>query len=75
MKDSIEERMLAVQESKASMGKGSFAKLKKAELEKAKLTAMRDLFQVDDDAVNSWDVLQQDGGEAFLADEDEDDTF
>lgn len=38
VKDSIEERMLDVQEAKSALGKGTFSKLKKSELDKAKLT-------------------------------------
>lgn len=71
MKDSIEEGMLQIQESKENLGKGSFAKLKRKELEKTGLDTMRRLFEVDDAAVQSWDVFHHDGGEAFLADTDD----
>lgn len=58
MENSVEERMLTFQDSKATLGKGTFAKLKKKELAKAKLTAMKDLFEVDEGAVHTWDALQ-----------------
>jgi SNF2 family DNA or RNA helicase len=48
MKDSIEERMIALQDSKAALGKGSLEKLRPAEKRKARLTALKDLFQVED---------------------------
>jgi SNF2 family DNA or RNA helicase len=48
MKDSIEERMIALQDSKAALGKGSLEKLHPAEKRKARLTALKDLFQVED---------------------------
>ena len=41
MKDSLEERMVRVQESKTALGKGSLQKLIKNEREKAKITAMK----------------------------------
>ena len=43
--------MLEIQESKENLGKGSFAKLKKKELEKAGINTMRHLFKVNDAAV------------------------
>jgi hypothetical protein len=45
MKDSIEERFLRVQSAKAALGKASTEKLGKEEQTKAKLTAMKDLFE------------------------------
>jgi SNF2 family DNA or RNA helicase len=54
MKDSLEERMIALQESKAALGKGSMEKLSADEKRKARITALKDLFQVTD--VNElWD--------------------
>ena len=75
MEDSIGEGMLEIQESKENLGKGSFAKLKKKELEKAGINTMRHLFKVNDAAVQAWDVLHQDGGDEFLADSDEEFAF
>ncbi|CAB9515840.1 ISWI chromatin-remodeling complex ATPase ISW2 [Seminavis robusta] len=46
MEDSIEQRMLSVQEAKTALGNGSVRKLSKEESKKARLTALRDLFQV-----------------------------
>jgi SWI/SNF-related matrix-associated actin-dependent regulator of chromatin subfamily A3 len=48
MKDSIEERMVALQDSKAALGKGALEKLRPDEKRKARLTALKDLFQVED---------------------------
>jgi SWI/SNF-related matrix-associated actin-dependent regulator of chromatin subfamily A3 len=53
MNDSIEERMVALQDSKAALGKGSLEKLQPEEKRKARLTALRDLFQVED-VEESW---------------------
>jgi hypothetical protein len=48
MKDSIEERLAtSLQEAKEALGKGSIEKLNPEEKRKARLTAMMDLFQVD----------------------------
>jgi SWI/SNF-related matrix-associated actin-dependent regulator of chromatin subfamily A3 len=46
MKDSLEERMLALQESKAALGKGAMEKLSPDEKRKARTTDLKDLFQV-----------------------------
>jgi len=46
MKDSIEERMVALQVNKQLLGKGSMEKLKEEEKRKARLTALIDLFNV-----------------------------
>jgi len=50
MKDSIEERMVELQDSKAALGKGSMEKLSQEEKRKARLTRLLDLFQVMEDA-------------------------
>jgi SNF2 family DNA or RNA helicase len=50
MKDSIEERMISLQKSKAALGKGSMEKLSPREERRAKLTAMKDLFEIVDEA-------------------------
>ena len=57
MKNSIEMRMLKYQDAKAALGKGSIEKLNKDDLRKAKVTALKDLFQVDDMAELYWDDL------------------
>ena len=49
MKDSIEERLCRLQESKAALGKGAMEKLAPEEKRKARLTTLRDLFQVPPD--------------------------
>jgi len=64
MHDSIESRMLEkVQEAKAAVGKGSMQKLKREDRNKAKITALKDLFEVGGDV--EW--------EGVYADENEDD--
>jgi SNF2 family DNA or RNA helicase len=62
MKDTIEERMLNVQRAKSALGKGTMVKLSAAEESLAKVTSLKDLFQIksglDDDAIdtesNDW---------------------
>jgi SNF2 family DNA or RNA helicase len=49
MKDSIEERMVALQDAKAALGKGALEKLRPEEKRKARLTALKDLFEVEDE--------------------------
>lgn len=46
MKGTIEERMLDVQKAKSTLGKGTMAKLSKAEEKIAKMTGIKDLFQI-----------------------------
>jgi SWI/SNF-related matrix-associated actin-dependent regulator of chromatin subfamily A3 len=48
MKDSLEERLIALQDSKAALGKGSMEKLSADEKRKARITVLKDLFQVMD---------------------------
>jgi SWI/SNF-related matrix-associated actin-dependent regulator of chromatin subfamily A3 len=48
MKDSIEVRMVELQDSKATLGKGALEKLRPDENRKARLTTLKDLFQVKD---------------------------
>lgn len=47
MADSIEERMVGLQDAKAALGKGSLEKLSPEEKRKARLTALLDLFRVE----------------------------
>jgi len=49
MKDSIEERMIKVQQAKSALGKGSMERLSRDEERVAKLTAMKDLLEIKDD--------------------------
>jgi len=48
MKDTLEERMVSLQDAKAALGKGSLEKLSPDEKRKARLTAMKDLFEIED---------------------------
>jgi SNF2 family DNA or RNA helicase len=57
MSSSVEERLIAVQEAKQALGNGSLQKLTKAEQEKAKLTTIRDLFEIAETDDADWDWL------------------
>jgi SNF2 family DNA or RNA helicase len=46
MENSLEERMVTLQDSKAALGKGSLQKLNKEERKKARITALKDLFEI-----------------------------
>lgn len=46
MKNSIEERMVSIQEAKAAMGKGAMEKLKPEEVRKARIGDLKSLFQI-----------------------------
>jgi SNF2 family DNA or RNA helicase len=46
MAGSIEDRMVALQEAKATMGKGAMEKLKPEEQRKARITALKELFLI-----------------------------
>jgi SNF2 family DNA or RNA helicase len=46
MKDTIEERMIALQEAKAAIGKGSMEKLKPDEVRKARIGDLKSLFSI-----------------------------
>jgi hypothetical protein len=46
MENSLEERMVKLQESKAALGKGSLQKLNKEDRKKARITALKDLFEI-----------------------------
>jgi len=83
MKDSIEERFINVQDAKHSLGKGSLQKLKKDDRSKARITAMKDLFQMDCDA-KKWEGMydddedfDDDGSDLkdFIVDDDDDDVY
>ena len=47
MKGSIEERMLAIQESKLALAKGSLEKLTSEEIRKARVADLKSLFDLD----------------------------
>jgi SWI/SNF-related matrix-associated actin-dependent regulator of chromatin subfamily A3 len=66
MKDSLEERMLNIQSAKSTLGKASMEKLNKREKDKARITALRDLFQVQEDTTK-WDesFTTSDDAESF----------
>ena len=67
--DSLEERMLEkVQDGKSFLGKGSIGKLKKEDREKARLTAMKDLFELDR-SVNQWEGHYEDSSDEDDADD------
>ena len=69
MADSIEERVLRVQEAKQTLGKGILKRLKKEERGKAKVTALRDLFEMDQHIIVDWDgVFDDNNDEDGLAD-------
>ena len=57
---SIEERLLAIQEAKTALGKGSFEKLTKKELAKAEITTFVNLFEVDAKTAHHWDAIELD---------------
>lgn len=52
MKDSLEEKMVALQDAKAMLGKGSLEKLQPEEKRKARLTALMDLFSITEEEVD-----------------------
>ena len=47
MKDSIEERMIAIQEAKAAIGKGAIQKLSAEEVRKTRLGDLKSLFSIE----------------------------
>jgi hypothetical protein len=54
MDGSIEERFIKLQNAKEALGKGSLQKLKQEDRQRARLTAMNDLFEVGEQ-VEHWD--------------------
>jgi hypothetical protein len=54
MDGSIEERFINLQNAKEALGKGSLQKLKQEDRQRARLTAMNDLFEVGD-RVEHWE--------------------
>jgi superfamily II DNA/RNA helicase len=74
MKDSIEERMVALTKAKAALGKGSMETLSPKEERRAKLTAMKDLFEICDidDYIDSDDDFD---GPSFFDEQDKDESY
>lgn len=64
IKDSSEEQMVQLQEAKSALGKGSMQELTKEERKKTRITALKDLFQVEEDIDQKW--------EGWYKDEEED---
>lgn len=61
MRGTVEERMLKVQKAKATLGEGSMRKLSRAEEKIAKLTTLKDLFQIksrDDMDIDDEDKME-----------------
>ena len=78
MKDSIEKRFIGVQDAKQALGKGSLEKLKLKDRQQAKITAMKDLFQMEENlAAEDWDGyyddVHDDGSDLkdFIVDDDD----
>lgn len=60
MKGSLEERLINVQKSKAALGKASLERISRKEERMAKITAMKDLFEIVDDDDEEYDILDDD---------------
>ncbi|KAL7566768.1 hypothetical protein ACA910_019365 [Epithemia clementina (nom. ined.)] len=77
MTNSIEERLVSVQSRKAALGKGSMEKLSAKEEKRAKLTAMKDLFEIDDavcsSSVDFWGEFTDSDDDFIVGDVDDDD--
>jgi hypothetical protein len=74
MEDSIEERMIQLQQAKAALGKGSLEKLSPTEQRQARLTALKDLFQIANSMFDApdWDHTLDDD---YVEDDDDEATF
>ena len=68
MMDSVDERMITVQNGKAALGKGSLEKITKQERLRVRLTILKDLFGIGEEEVG-WDVEEDDD---WLLEDDED---
>jgi hypothetical protein len=80
MKGSLEERMIQLQQSKAALGKSSFEKVTQREQRQARLTAVKDLFQISDAGgvlgEADWDhTLDDDADDSFIVESDEEEEF
>lgn len=51
MKDTIEERMIELQEAKAAISKGAIEKLKPEEIRKARIGDLKSLFSIKDGSI------------------------
>jgi hypothetical protein len=71
MANTIEEGLLEYQASKSALGKGSMERVSKKDLARAKLTALDDLFQIEDEKIETttWDL------DDFIADDDDENEF
>ena len=55
MKDTLEHRMLGLQDAKELLGKGAMERLSREEKRKARLTQLRDLFQLPETLEQDWE--------------------
>lgn len=62
MKETIEERMLMVQSAKSALGKGTMVKLSAAEEKVAKITGLKDLFEIKSDEDDMDDFIDKSDG-------------
>lgn len=69
MAESIEGKLIKLQQRKAAMGKGSLEKLSAKEQERAKVTAMRDLFDTTEQKDCKGDFYY-DSDDDFILDDD-----
>jgi SWI/SNF-related matrix-associated actin-dependent regulator of chromatin subfamily A3 len=56
MADSLEQRMLGLQKAKEMLGKGIMERLSQAEKRKARITALRDLFELPENLEQDWEA-------------------
>ena len=64
MANSIEEKLVTIQESKQALGNGSLQKLTKEEERKVKLSSIKDLFEIEEDETDEgWDWFVDDDEE------------
>ena len=55
MEDTLEARMLQLQDAKELLGKGAMERLSPAEKRKARLTQLRDLFELPENMEQDWE--------------------
>ena len=55
MDNTLEQRMLALQDAKELLGKGAMERLSTAEKRKARLTHLRDLFELPENMEQDWE--------------------
>lgn len=56
MNNTLEQRMLGLQDAKELLGKGAHERLSQAEKRKARLTHLRDLFELPEEIEKDWDA-------------------